>query len=461
MTQANLIDELLQLDRFEPSGASQDLIDQVDDAIDEINAYRPLPSHLAQKLSESVLYERVHSSAVTEGNRLSRRETIVVLTEGIVHSGKRHDAQEVKNLAEAIWELNGLLEDHSRLNPTIIRSLHNIILQDIDDASAGSYRQESVTIAGAPFRPPFFREVPYLVQEVIELLNSEDLQSHPLQVATWIHWAIARIHPFKDGNGRIARLLQDFTLLRAHYVPSTLQPEDRDGSYYDALAQADKGDGRPLLELISKNALKTADQYLAIIQEEQERDDWLKSITKAATERVRQTNHRRFLIFQRSSNLLRNEFANIAEELSERIPDLYINFKDYKSIEFSKFLSIENTGRAKRTWFFGLEFRVGETQLRYIFWYGRHYHRPDDIASNFPSKVVILVSVEEEANYYRALDELVEDRVTLREIIPSRLKYWRRRHDPVIGGNRWDKDITAGQISREFYQEVLEKLGLL
>lgn len=76
---------------FEPTGASAEIVAYVSDAIAEINAVRPLAPGLTHKLAEEILFDRVHSSAVTEGNRLTRRETIVVLAEGLVEAGSRKD----------------------------------------------------------------------------------------------------------------------------------------------------------------------------------------------------------------------------------------------------------------------------------------------------------------------------------------------------------------------------------
>lgn len=455
------IDNLLSAGMFEPRGASVDLVKQVQEAVQEINAHRPLPQSVLERLQGEILADRVHSSAVTEGNRLTRRETIVVLTTGLVEAGSRRDILEVSNLAEAITQVEETLRRHDPLTAHLVRHLHSILLKEIDDTAAGKYRTEDVAISGAKVQPPSFLDVPDLVQQVLTSPILQDETINPVQKAAWIHWAFARIHPFRDGNGRIARLLQDYVLLRANYVPAPLQSEDREGGYYSSLEAADMGGGRPLLEVVAKNTLRMADRYLSIIREEDAKKDWVAKITLAATEKVRQTAHRRFLGVQRSAIILKTEFFNLTSTLSESIPGVVIRFRDYGSLEYEKFEQIDKFGAAKRTWFFGLEFRIDETVLRYVFWFGSHHRRASDFSATMPSNVVILVSGEEAHEYYRLLDELDEDRVTLREIVPAGPMFWRRRFNPVQSQDEWDTNVTGGAIARDFIEEVLAKLGLI
>ena len=143
------ISHLLDVGMFEPRGASLDLIKQVHDAISEINSKRPLPDRVLQRLEQEILADRVHSSAVTEGNRLSKRETLVVLTTGIVEAGTRRDAIEVRNLAEAITEFEAAIRQQETLTAHFIRQIHHTLLRELDDKTAGSFRKEDVAISGA------------------------------------------------------------------------------------------------------------------------------------------------------------------------------------------------------------------------------------------------------------------------------------------------------------------------
>ncbi len=454
------IQEVLNIEMFEPRGASLELINQVQEAIYEIAAKRPLSPHVIGRLEQEILTDRVHSSAVTEGNRLSKRETLVVLSTGVIEAGTRRDEIEVRNLAESIAEFENAIRRKETLSPHFVRQVHHILMRNLEE-TAGNFRNEDVAISGASVRPPSFLDVPELVREVLQFYESCNDSVPILQKAAWLHWSFARIHPFRDGNGRMTRLLQDYALLTAGYPPSALQPEDREGGYYTALEAADQGGGRPLLELIAKNTLRMADRYLSIIRDEDAKVNWLTGVVKAAKEKVKQSDHRRFLLVQRAANIIKRELFELTEQLTDSIPGLTIRFRDYGSLEFDKFQSIENYGRAERTWFFGLEFRIEETVLRYIFWFGSHHSKPFDIADELPSKIVLLVSTEEEHSYYRLLDDLEEERVTLREIVPNGNVFWRRRFDPIAERSEWDTDITGGTIARDFFEEVIKKLGLI
>jgi Fic family protein len=72
----------------------------------------------------------------------------------------------------------------------------------------GRLRSERVMLTGAKHQPPNDSQIPELLNEFFSQLATGD-EFDPVQVATWAHWCIARIHPFMDGNGRMSRLWQD------------------------------------------------------------------------------------------------------------------------------------------------------------------------------------------------------------------------------------------------------------
>ncbi|MEX2954093.1 Fic family protein [Serratia fonticola] len=456
----NIFEEILDIERLRPKGVTQDYLEEVVESVKEIDAQRPLPAHITQKLQEEILFDRVHASAVIEGNKLSRRETIVVLSSGILEAGSRKDQQEVINLADACLYLQECLENNIELSVQLIKELHQKLLTDLDNKNAGKFRDQDVAISGARIKPPSHLDVQELIEKIVNFEKTIDI--HPIHKAAWLHWSIARVHPFIDGNGRMARLLQDYILLKNRYVPASVQPEDRERNYYEALESTDLGNGDELLEIVAKNILRMAQRYLAIIRDEKSRTSWIKGIAKAASEKARQTDHRTFLIAQKSFDTLKLEFSNICTELNSEMSGMYFGLKDYGSISFEKYQELKNKGRASQTWFFGLRFVFGEIDQRFIFWFGTHHKSADDY-KNFEDKdVCLLISMQDGAGSNKKLDDYeTEDRITLRELVLDGREFSRRRYNPVSERDEWDSGVTPSDIVKNFITEVLGKMGLV
>lgn len=458
----DIFDEICDVERFRPRGVTQDYLEEVAESVKEIDNHRPLSEHITEKLQEEILFDRVHASAVIEGNKLSRRETIVVLSSGILEAGSRKDQQEVINLADACLYLQECLDNKVELSVSLIKELHQKLLSDIDNKHAGVFRSVDVAISGAKITPPSHMNVDELIRKIVEIEHNVSL--HPIHKATWIHWALARVHPFTDGNGRLTRLIQDYVLLKNRYIPASVQPEDREKNYYDALEKADLGNGEDLLEIIAKNVLRMSERYLAIIREENSRSSWVKSIAKAASEKVRQTEHRNYLIIQKTFDTLKFEFSNVCNELNQELrnSDIFISFKDYGSIDFEKYQLLKTKGRASQTWFFSIRFSYGEIEQRFIFWFGTHHKNASDLKNFEFNSICLLISMADSAGNKKTLDDYEsEDRITLRELVVEGRTISRRRFNPVTRNPQWDNDINTTDIVQEFINEVLSKIGLL
>jgi hypothetical protein len=164
---------------------------------------------------------------------------------------------------------------------------------------------------------------------------------------------------------------------------------------------------------------------------------------------------------------LRLEFQELAEGVTSEVPGLTIRVPTYQGVDLEKHKSLRSRGHAAMTWIFGVDFKHEETRLRFVFWAASHHQRPQDPQTDLTDDPVILVSMEEAPDvhrdrpYYRALDDLAEGMITLREVLISERGFARRRLNPVSREDEWDFDISGGQVARDFYTEVLQKLFLV
>ncbi|HVT15055.1 MAG TPA: Fic family protein [Thermoanaerobaculia bacterium] len=95
------------------------------------------------------------------------------------------------------------------------------------------------------------------MQRLLEQLRTEAFeQAHPAEQAAYAHYALTVVHPFADGNGRVARALASVYLYRGLSIPLVVFANQR-VAYLDALAQADRGNHGPWLEFVADRGIDT------------------------------------------------------------------------------------------------------------------------------------------------------------------------------------------------------------
>lgn len=207
-----------------------------------------LDNDLRQTLLKQLRDLWTHNSTAIEGNTLTLGDTHFVLEEGLTISGKPlKDHQEVIGHAKAIELLYQALSES--LSEPIIFNLHAAILTEkITDIykPIGAWKVEAngtyaITEEGSQtfieYALPV--HVPRLMSELVDYVNRIDIEtlnlSNAHQYYARIHMGIAHIHPFWDGNGRIARLLANVPLLKAGLPPLVI-PQERRREYIQILA---------------------------------------------------------------------------------------------------------------------------------------------------------------------------------------------------------------------------------
>jgi fido (protein-threonine AMPylation protein) len=201
---------------------------------------RGLDSDLRRELLSQIRDLWTHTSTALEGNTLTLGDTHFVLQEGLTISGKPiKDHQEVIGHARAIDLLYRCLIEP--LSESIVFELHNAVqtekVTDIYKPN-GAWKVEpnGTHMVAADGRQVFIEyampaSVPVLMTEIIDFTNAVNVndisEATAHQYYSKIHMGIVHVHPFWDGNGRIARLLANIPLLKAGLPPLTIPAELR------------------------------------------------------------------------------------------------------------------------------------------------------------------------------------------------------------------------------------------
>ncbi len=228
-----------------------------------LNSKKPFSKNTLKSLHENLILEWTYNSNAIEGNTLTLQETKVVM-EGITVGGKSlREHFEVINHREAIAYIEEIVKNNEPLTEWQIKNIHNLILKNIDGNNAGRYRTENVIISGAKHIPPSFLNLDEEMKSLIKWYNEDN--SHPIEKSARLHSLFVKIHPFIDGNGRTARLLLNFELMKNGYLPVVIKKENR-LDYYIALDKSHTtNDYTDFIKMIEQLEIEMIDFYLKIV----------------------------------------------------------------------------------------------------------------------------------------------------------------------------------------------------
>lgn len=311
----------------------------------------PLRPATAEKLHQLYLAKGVAATTAIEGNTLSEAEVLRAVEGKLeVPPSKEYQKQEVENIIAACNEIGRQVAADAipTLSPELIRGFNKQILDGLppkEGVEPGAYRTHSVVVGGV-YRGAPAEDCPWLMDRLCEWLNGGEFAAKPemelmyaIIKAVLAHVYLAWIHPFGDGNGRTARLIE-FYLLLAAGVPSPAAHllsnhyNETRAEYYRQLEHASKSGGNllPFLRYAVRGLVDGLRAQLGFVWEQQWDMTWQNHVHelfqhKSSSSEVRQ----RHLALDLGS---RNDWVNVSEisELTPRLAKAYAN-KTAKTVQ--------------------------------------------------------------------------------------------------------------------------------
>ena len=223
----------------------------------------------------------IHSSLKIEANSLSLGQVRDVIN-GKMVLGEQKEIQEVKNAYAAY-------ERFSEIQPFSIKSLkrfHGIMTKYVVEESGDFRRGEEGVFNGDEciFMAPPAQFVPQLMGDLFTWMKEEKNNVHPLIMSSVFHYEFVFIHPFADGNGRMARLWHTAMLAKwkpvFEYIPIESQIEKFQNEYYKAMARCHvEGESTLFIEFMLSQIDKILDDVSAQVSEDNEQlSEYLKRL---------------------------------------------------------------------------------------------------------------------------------------------------------------------------------------
>ena len=228
-------------------------------ALDNWKNLQPLCEYDQNRLSRRFTIDFNYNSNHIEGNTLTYGQTELLLLFGkVIGEADFHHCEEMKasNVGLQMMLLEST-ENKQPLTQNFIRTLHRTLLredytvyrtlpggvQTSYTIHAGQYKTRPnsiITRYGDRFEYASPEETPALMTDLVDWYNEAEQKGtySPIELAILFHYRYIRIHPFEDGNGRIARLLMNYILAR-HGYPMIVVRSRLKNHYLEALHEAD------------------------------------------------------------------------------------------------------------------------------------------------------------------------------------------------------------------------------
>jgi len=257
---------------------NQQLIQKINEKKKALDSLRPLPEEKNQLWQEKLRIEWTYNSNAIEGNSLTLKETSFFIREGLTVEGKPlKDFLEAKNHIEAIGFVENVIKEKRDITEAFIKELNALLLKGITTIqrkdkfgqvfehkiNPGEYKRQPnyvLTLSGKIHK---YCEPLKVADEMQGMLkwykNSGDM--HSAELSAEFHYRFVAIHPFDDGNGRMARLLMNIILMKAGYPLAIISVKER-RQYLELLEKADSGELDDFKDFVGEKVLETMEGML-------------------------------------------------------------------------------------------------------------------------------------------------------------------------------------------------------
>ncbi|MFZ3060311.1 MAG: Fic family protein [Candidatus Methanoperedens sp.] len=215
-----------------------DIESKCKDSISKIDASRDITG--SREIMDKLIKLHIYSSTVTEGNTASNEDVERIINDLPTNLTPK-EIIEIKNTKEALDHIIEVYKD-TVLNIDLIKTTHQILMRGLIKEAGMFFASSTKRIIGSKWKlPSTNKEIEYLMRSLISYYHLNKNHIHPLILGSIFHFLFVSIHPFKDGNGRAARLIHSFILLKSGYPIFAFNPEKK-YEYFNYLEKGRESD---------------------------------------------------------------------------------------------------------------------------------------------------------------------------------------------------------------------------
>ena len=239
------------------------MLNKIDEYQKLLNKKRPFDEPVLTEVRNYYRVGLTWTSNSLEGNSLTESETKVLLEDGLTVGGKPlRDSLEAVGHAHAYDYMFTLIQG-KRIGEDDICKLHELFFSGIDKGDAGVYRKHECIITGSKYPVAQPEEIKDDMRKLEQWVQIQRNKMHPVEFAAQLHKRFVFIHPFVDGNGRVARLIMNLALLQDGYMLAIVPPVLR--HEYIQLLEGAHTDDKPFIGFIAERVIETQKDIMRLL----------------------------------------------------------------------------------------------------------------------------------------------------------------------------------------------------
>lgn len=231
---------------------------------------RQYPHAWAEALTALRCLKAIHSNAI-EDKKVDRIFLQVLLhgagveDKALISNHYHNASNELRGQEEMLRSLEKQAVKSTPFSLSMLLEIHRGMFQKSWPEAAGCFRQGEVRLANMAHRPPHFSKVQEFLFQSLHSINDRLFAIQEvtpanffevLQISADVHYLVAQVHPFEDGNGRVARAVGDYVMLVHGFLYDVIMQDYRN-DYLDAMSECTPHDTSPLRHFIEYSYLET------------------------------------------------------------------------------------------------------------------------------------------------------------------------------------------------------------
>lgn len=210
------------------------------------------------EISDEFLLNLVHSALSFDDNDLKIEEVKDVLN-GQYIGVNSEKVRRITNQKNAFLRIVTMAKENINLSEDELKDLHQTLMEGFN-IPGGLYRNVDISVKGSNHTPPSYIKVYDRMEKYFNYIN-EGPNDDVFEYISYCHLQLAKIHPFLDGNGRLARLVLNYELMSNGFAPVIITADERD-KYHHALEQFKvEKEINPFKDYLKELELKSIKQY--------------------------------------------------------------------------------------------------------------------------------------------------------------------------------------------------------